>query len=58
MGFSTKEKSSQKRKGINNQNNFSKLFPVINTTSSSSLFYILINIIFTFNLSQRWDNNL
>jgi len=36
----TKEKSSQKRKGVNNQNNsslLSELFPVINTKTSSSL---------------------
>jgi hypothetical protein len=36
----TKEKSSQKRKSVNNQNNsslLSELFPVINTKTSSSL---------------------
>lgn len=31
MGFLTKEKSRQKRKGVNNQNNSIELFPVINT---------------------------
>ena len=31
MEFSTKEKSKQKRKSVNNQNNSTKLFPVINT---------------------------
>jgi len=36
----TKEKSNQKRKGVNNQNNSPlcyELFPVINTIASSSL---------------------
>ena len=35
----TKEKSSQKRKGVNNQNNspfLYELFPVVNTIASSS----------------------
>ena len=31
MDLSTKEKSKQKRKGVNNQNNSVELFPVINT---------------------------
>lgn len=31
MEFLTKEKSKQKRKGVNNQNNSVELFPVINT---------------------------
>ncbi len=31
MEFSTKEKSKQKRKSVNNQNNSIELFPVINT---------------------------
>ena len=31
MEFLTKEKSKQKRKGVNNQNNSIELFPVINT---------------------------
>jgi len=38
----TKEKSSQKRKGVNNQNNSPfhfELFPVVNTIASSSLIF-------------------
>jgi Na+-transporting methylmalonyl-CoA/oxaloacetate decarboxylase gamma subunit len=31
MDLLTKEKSRQKRKGVNNQNNSIELFPVINT---------------------------
>lgn len=31
MELLTKEKSRQKRKGVNNQNNSIELFPVINT---------------------------
>jgi Na+-transporting methylmalonyl-CoA/oxaloacetate decarboxylase gamma subunit len=31
MEFLTKEKSKQKRKSVNNQNNSIELFPVINT---------------------------
>jgi hypothetical protein len=39
----TKEKSNQKRKSVNNQNNSSfyfELFPVINTTFTSSLSFL------------------
>ena len=32
MHLLIKEKSKQKRKGVNNQNNSIELFPVINTT--------------------------
>jgi hypothetical protein len=38
----TKEKSNQKRKGVNNQNNSTflfELFPFINTIFTSSLFF-------------------
>ena len=41
----TKEKSSQKRKGVNNQNNspfLYELFPVVNTIASSSLLSNLV----------------
>jgi hypothetical protein len=36
----TKEKSKQKRKGVNNQNNSEELFPVINTCFTSSYLFI------------------
>ena len=39
----TKEKSKQKRKGVNNQNNSVELFPVINTIVTSSYFYLFFN---------------
>ena len=37
MELSTKEKSKQKRKGVNNQNNSVELFPAINTQVTLSL---------------------
>ena len=37
----TKEKSNQKRKGVNNQNNSDELFPVINTYCTSSYLYLI-----------------
>lgn len=56
MELSTKEKSNQKRKSVNNENNLltnkgicnlvKKLFPVINTNYIIIMFNIKINLIF------------
>ena len=43
MDLSTKEKSKQKRKGVNNQNNSVELFPVINTQVVLSLNQLIYN---------------
>ena len=51
MDFLTKEKSKQKRKGVNNQNNSIELFPVINTGTHNHHYSLLINLIFTVTLS-------
>jgi hypothetical protein len=37
MDLSTKEKSKQKRKGVDNRNNSIELFPVINTQIALSI---------------------
>ena len=47
MKFLTKEKSKQKRKGVNNQNNSIELFPVINTYVTS------LSFIFKFQLRKN-----
>jgi hypothetical protein len=44
MGLSTKEKSKQKRKGVNNQNNSVELFPVINTQVTLSLYQLNLQL--------------
>jgi hypothetical protein len=43
MKFLTKEKSKQKRKGVNNQNNSIELFPIINTQITSLLLFLNFN---------------
>ena len=43
MNLLTKEKSRQKRKGVNNQNNSEELFPVINTWITSSYLFLNFN---------------
>ena len=50
----TKEKSCQKRKSVKNQNNFTKLFPVFNTTFTSSSFLLKISIKITRMWSKEW----
>jgi len=50
----TKEKSYQKRKGVKNQNNFIKLFPVFNTTFTSSSVLLKISIKNTKKWSKEW----
>jgi len=50
----TKEKSCQKRKSVKNQNNFTKLFPVFNTTFSSSSVLLTISIKNTKKWSKEW----
>jgi len=52
MDFLTKEKSRQKRKGVNNQNNSPlryELFPVINTNYIISMIFF-INLVFKIKL--------
>jgi len=50
----TKEKSCQKRKSVKNQNNFTKLFPVFNTTFTSSSVLLKISIKNTKKWSKEW----
>ena len=50
----TKEKSSPKRKCVKNQNNFTKLFPVFNTTFTSSSVLLEISIKNTKKWSKEW----
>jgi len=50
----TKEKSYQKRKSVKNQNNFTKLFPVFNTTFASSSVLLTISIKNTKKWSKEW----
>jgi len=50
----TKEKSSPKRKCVKNQNNFTKLFPVFNTTFTSSSVLLKISIKNTKKWSKEW----
>jgi len=54
MMMFTKEKSYQKRKGVKNQNNFIKLFPVFNTTFTSSSVLLKISIKNTKKWSKEW----
>jgi len=54
MMMFTKEKSSPKRKCVKNQNNFTKLFPVFNTTFTSSSVLLEISIKNTKKWSKEW----